>query len=63
MLTTSDSRIVLESPVKAKREKSGKDVVTSDVEQGQQRDEHAKRLHSRLLKYFYSVGLGQHYNT
>lgn len=49
--------------MKSKGEKSGKDVATSDVEQGQQRDEHAKRLHSRLLKYLDSVGLGQHYNS
>ncbi|KAJ5568690.1 DNA damage-inducible protein 1 [Penicillium hetheringtonii] len=55
-------RIVLESPMQAK-EKGGKDMTTSDVERGQQRDEHAKRLHSRLLKYLYSVGLGQHHNS
>ncbi|KAJ5741713.1 DNA damage-inducible protein 1 [Penicillium manginii] len=55
-------RIELKLPIK---KRSAKHVDLSDVEQTYPRanDGHAKKLHNRLLRHLYSVGLGQHYNS
>ncbi|KAJ5098878.1 DNA damage-inducible protein 1 [Penicillium argentinense] len=55
-------RIELKPPM---QESPAKDIGSTDVEKaminGDQK--HALKLHSRLLRHLYSVGLGQHYNS
>lgn len=56
------SRIELKARM---HEKPAKHMQVSDIEQAPPRgsDGHAKKLHGRLLRHLYSVGLGQHYNS